>query len=173
MQGYYILHKIDRRIIHFMKLMNPIEKNVNKPTPIRVLHPITVKCVVDELSDKDTNVQKIREYAQSLNIMFITREYDSSKYSEDRDFIRHLPAFHIYEKKCYRNTFYPNTRPYQIIQDTVNQYLEKLKKRENRKTWRAFFQECIQTLKKVFHRKTALERYAEEKVRKSQAIDWS
>jgi hypothetical protein len=156
-----------------MNQMNPIQKTVNIAKPLRVLHPITVKCIVDELSDRDATVQKIREYAQSLNIIFITREYDSIKYSEDRDFVQRLPAFHIYEKKCYRKTFYPNTRPYQIIQDTVNQYLEKLKKRENRKTWKTFFQECIQTLKKVFHRKTALERYAEEKAMQSQIIDWS
>lgn len=156
-----------------MNQMNPIQKTVNIAKPLRVLHPITVKCIVDELSDRDATVQKIREYAQSLNIIFITREYDSIKYSEDRDFVQRLPAFHIYEKKCYRNTFYPNTRPYQIIQDTVNQYLEKLKKRENRKTWKTFFQECIQTLKKVFHIKTTLERYAEEKAMQSQIIDWS
>ena len=157
----------------FMKQMNPIEKNVNIPKPVKVIHPITVKCVVDDLSDKDKDVQKIRDYAQSLNVIFITREYNSSKYSDDRDFIRHLPAFHIYEKTYYRNTFYPNTRHYQIIQDTVNQYLEKLKKKENRRTWRAFFQECIQSLKKAFHRKTAMERYNEEKAKQSRVINWS
>jgi hypothetical protein len=154
--------------------MNPIEKSINKPKSISVIYPITVKCVVDDLSDKNKDVQKIREYAQSLNIIFITREYNSIKYSEDRDFIRHLPAFHIYEKTYYRNTFYPNTRPYQIIQDTVNQYLEKLKKKENRRTWKAFFQEYIQTLKKVFHRKTAMERYSEEMAKqKITVLNWS
>jgi hypothetical protein len=150
--------------------MNPIEKNVNKPTPVKVIYPITVKCVVDDLSDKDKDVQKIRDYAQSLNIIFITREYNSSKYSDDRDFIRHLPAFHIYEKTRYKNTFYPNTRPYQIIQDTVNQYLERKK---NKRSWGLFFQDCVQTLKKTFHRKTAMERYNEEKAKQSQVINWS
>ena len=155
--------------------MNPIEKNINISKPVKVIHPITVKCIVDDLSDKNNDVKKIREYAQSLNIIFITREYNSSKYSDDRDFIRYLPAFHIYEKTYYRNTFYPNTRPYQIIQDTVNQYLEKLKRKENRRTWKTFFQECIQTLKKPFHKKTQMERYNEEKAKQSRTlvINWS
>jgi hypothetical protein len=154
--------------------MNPIEKNVNKPKPVRVVYPITVKCVVDDLSDKDKDVQKIRDFAQGLNIIFITREYNSSKYSDDRDFIRRLPAFHIYEKTRYKNTFYPNTRPYQIIQDTVNHYLKNQKEKENRRTWRAFFQECVQTLKRVFHRKTAMERYNEEMAKqRTTVVNWS
>jgi formate dehydrogenase maturation protein FdhE len=54
-----------------------------------------------------------------------------------------------------------NTRPYQIIEETVAAYKDKLEKKRLRKskTWLVYLRAL---LKKVFHRKTAMERYQEE-----------
>jgi len=131
------------------------------------IYPITVKCVVDCLSDKIEGITKVREYAHSMNIHFMTREYDSKKYSDDRDIITHLPAFHIYVNSSYRNTFYLNTRPYQIIQETVEKYEASQQKRRNRRTWTTFYTDIRIYVKKLFHRKTAMERYEETKEKNS------
>ncbi len=133
---------------------------MNKIQPKKAdTYPITVKCIVDCLSDKIPELPAFREYAHSLNIQFMTREYNSKRYSEDRDIITRLPAFHIYIKKQYRHTFYPNTRPYQIMQDTVAEY----KKNINTRTWKDLYIDLKKYLSAVFHRKTAMERYQEDR----------
>ena len=137
-----------------------MENPMNKIQPKKAdTYPITVKCIVDCLSDKIPELPAFREYAHSLNIQFMTREYNSKRYSEDRDIITRLPAFHIYIKKQYRHTFYPNTRPYQIMQDTVAEY----KKNINTRTWKDLYVDLKKYLSAVFHRKTAMERYQEDK----------
>jgi hypothetical protein len=140
---------------------NPIVLLQNQVLPEKDKYPITVKCVVDCLSDKNKDIIKIRDYAHGENINFITREYNSSKYTDDRMVITRLPAFHIYVNSCYSTTFYLNTRPYQIIEETVAAYKDKLEKKRLRKskTWLVYLRAL---LKKVFHRKTAMERYQEE-----------
>ncbi len=142
-----------------------MENPLAKPPPPKKpeIYPITVKCIVDCLSDTDPDIVTFRDYAHSLNINFLTREYDSRKYSEDRDYITRLPAFHIYVKKQYRETFYPNTRPYQIMQNAVEAYKIKQHERLNRRTWVGYYREMKIRLVALFHRKTAMEKYQEEK----------
>ena len=143
-----------------------------KPLPKKEPYPITVKCIVDCISDKDPSLLPFREYAHSLNINFVTREYDSSRYSDDRDRITRLPAFHIYVKKTYRETFYPNTRPYQIMQDTVEAY--KIKQNIKKKTWTSFYTNLKARLAALFHRKTAMEKYNEGvQIDKRRVTNWS
>lgn len=123
---------------------NPIVR-----TP-KVNYPIMVRCVVDDLSEHNSEILKIREYVHSLNLTFTMREFNSVKYSDDRNNIKRLPAFHIYEKACYRNTFYLNTRPYQIIHDTLVIYKTRVVNREVKKqAWRKFFSNIIVSLKKI------------------------
>jgi hypothetical protein len=125
-------------------------------------YPITVKCVVDSLSDKIPENLKIREFSHNMNINFMTREYNSMKYSDDRDYITRLPAFHIYVHGGYRKTFFINTRPYQIIQEIVQEYEEAQERKRLRRTWRTFYTELRTYLKSIFKRKTAMEKYQEE-----------
>jgi len=132
-----------------------------KALPKKEPYPITVKCIVDCISEADPQLLPFREYAHSLNINFVTREYDSSRYSADRDIITRLPAFHIYIKKQYKETFYPNTRPYQIMQDTVEAYKIKEHKRIHKRTWSSFYTDVKKQLAALFHRKTAMEKYNE------------
>lgn len=143
-----------------------------KPPPRKEPYPITVKCIVDCISEADPQLLPFREYAHSLNINFVTREYDSRKYSADRDIITRLPAFHIYIKKQYKETFYPNTRPYQIMQDTVEAY--KIKQNIKKKTWTSFYTNLKARLAALFHRKTAMEKYNEGvQIDKRRITNWS
>jgi len=136
-------------------------------------YPITVKCVVETLSEKIPDILKIREYAHSMNVNFTSREYNSRKYSDDRDRITRLPAFHIYVHNSYRNTFYLNTRPYQIIQEIVEEY-KAVQERKRRRTWHTFYTEVRAYLKAAFKRKTAMEKYQEEQeYQKKRVRDWS
>jgi hypothetical protein len=151
---------------------NPLH---DKPPPRKEPYPITVKCIVDCISDVDPQLLPFREHAHSLNINFVTREYNSWKYSEDRDKITKLPAFHIYVKKTYRETFYPNTRPYQIMKDTVEAY--KIKQTIKKKTWTSFYTDLKSRLVALFHR-TAMEKYndgklKDEKSYQKRIINWS
>lgn len=145
------------------------------PKIVIPVYPITVKCVVDSLSEKIDGITKVREYAHSMNIHFMTREYDSKKYSDDRDIITHLPAFHIYVNSSYRNTFYLNTRPYQIIQEIVEKYEASQQRRRNKRTWTSFYTDIRIYVKKLFHRKTAMEKHEENRERNSAkpAREWS
>ena len=141
-----------------------MDNPLNPPKPPKKIehYPITVKCVVDCLSDNDPDIVIFRNYAHSLNINFQTREYDSRKWSEDRDIITRLPAFHIYVNKHYRETFYPNTRPYQIMYDTVEAYKVRQHERGSRRTWVAFYRDVKKHIATLFHRKTAMEKYQAE-----------
>lgn len=123
------------------------------------------------ISEVDPQLLPFREYAHSLNINFVTREYDSRKYSADRDIITRLPAFHIYIKKQYKETFYPNTRPYQIMQDTVEAY--KIKQNIKKKTWTSFYTNLKARLAALFHR-SAMEKYNEGvQIDKRRVTNWS
>jgi hypothetical protein len=145
-----------------------------KPLPKKEPYPITVKCIVDCISEVDPQLLPFREYAHSLNINFVTREYDSSRYSADRDIITRLPAFHIYIKKQYKETFYPNTRPYQIMQDTVEAYKIKQNVKKQRRTWTSFYTIVKTRLAALFHRKTAMEKYNESaQIDKRRVTNWS
>lgn len=142
-----------------------------KPTPKKEPYPITVKCIVDCISEADPQLLPFREYAHSLNINFVTREYDSSRYSDDRDRITRLPAFHIYVKKTYKETFYPNTRPYQIMQDTVESY--KIKQNIKKKTWISFYTVIKKRFAALF-RRTAMEKYNEGvQIDKRRITNWA
>ena len=113
-------------------------------------NPIMVRCVVDDLSEINPEILKIKTYVHSLNLTFTMREFNSVKYSDDRNNIRRLPAFHIYENGGYRNTFYLNTRPYQIIHDTLENYKIRLSIKEDKKqAWRKFFSNIVLSLKKI------------------------
>lgn len=94
-------------------MMNPmLQKNVIK----RETYPIKVVFVYKEPFDRNDPVfKKIREFCGDLNIEFEPRQYDSGVYKHDRDTITRLPALHLYENDRHEKTFYPETRPIQII----------------------------------------------------------
>jgi len=97
-------------------------------------YPVRIICVVSELSDAGLPlIQAIREYARDSGVIFQTRLYNSLKYSDDRNNITRLPAFHAYIKKAYTKTFFPNTRPIQHINESIEMYLKYKEAKAKRK----------------------------------------
>ena len=126
------------------------------PIPKRL--PITVVIVVKEISDYgNKDVQAIRQYCQELNIMVESRKYDSYRYNHDRDEVRQLPAFHIYENTKYLQTFYLHGRPYQIIHTVVHNFKRTCEERMARRSgWKKYISSVWGRVCGVFKRQTRL-----------------
>jgi hypothetical protein len=164
-------------------MQNPLQKpKRTRPSP----YPIVVKCIVEVLADyNNKDIHKIRDYAISQNVLFETRLYNSYRYSEDRYEVRELPAFHVYTNGLYMRTFYAKTRPLQHIQECIEEYKGALeRRRQRREYWNNIIPRTIgaivKAVRKVFHRKTRLERALDEKrlerIREERAhrqIEWS
>jgi hypothetical protein len=136
----------------------------------KIQYPIKIHCIVDDLSDasKDTLVRKIKEHAHQSKVIFSTRVYDSMKYSNDRDIITRLPAFHVYINKGYNRTFYANTRPLDHINECVELYLKgEDEKIQRRARWQKFYERCKSFFWRILHKETAMERYEKEAYIKS------
>ena len=119
------------------------------------MYPLSVCAVVSDLSTV-SELDKVRDHVNSLKLNFIVRVFNSSKYSDDRTNITRLPAFHIYEKKCYLTTFYLNSNPCEIIDTTLKSYKRKLLTQEISKIrWQNFFNKF--TLRKFKNNFTSLE----------------
>jgi len=131
----------------------------------KIQYPIKIYCIVDDLSDasRDTLIRKIKEHALQSKVIFTTRLYDSTKYSNDRDVITRLPAFHVYIKKGYNRTFYANTRPLDHINECVALYLKSEEERaERRERWIQFYERCKSFFFRLIHKETAMERHERE-----------
>ena len=130
-----------------------------------IKYPVKVYCIVDDLSDASRNIllRDIRAHAINSGVIFTTREYDSRKFSNDRDVIERLPAFHASVNKAYNRTFYPNTRPLDHINECINIciHAEELKARRKEK-WRKLYESFKTLIYKLSHKETAMERYEKE-----------
>ena len=173
-------------IIHPGVYLIPIMNNEQNENPIRLVMlakekeyldaakgshiPVHVTCVLDEYSDFNNPIlHGIRDHCNKKSVLFTSRLYDSDKYSCDRYFIERLPALHIYIKKAYIKTYYPNTRPLQHVDEAVELYLKRLESTKKRKgIWRKRFLSIVKWFKALGHNKTRLEKYQEE-----QAADWA
>ena len=125
--------RIPRRLRNSAK-MEIQQKNptavVQKPAPLQSRLPVRVICVVKSIDEPlSAPVQEIKKFCLDLNLFFETREFDSWKFTHDRDNIERLPAFHIYRRTIYERTFYPDTRPYQHIAEIKAIYVKGLEKK--------------------------------------------
>jgi len=87
-----------------------------------MLSSIEVCCVVGDHSQVDTDIELVNEYVSNLGLKFKLREYNTWKYSDDRDMISSLPAFHIYFGEGYIDTIYPDGKVLDNIDEYVTQY---------------------------------------------------
>ena len=135
-------------------------------TPTRL--PLKVVCVVKSLKDAGAdNLQVVKKFALEMRLLYETREYDSWKYNHDCDYITALPAFHLYVHGVYRTTFYPDTRPLQIILDAHREFVvaeTQRAERRARKPVREFFRRLAVALKGLIWRQSALDKAAAERV---------
>ena len=106
--------------------------------------PVHVIAVLEDLTYfSDQDIQKVYRYCMTNNIAFESRDFDSIKYSIDKHFVERLPAFHIFSESAYVRTFYPVSRPIQIIQETVNAYKFRQMKRAEKRTLRELWSELL------------------------------
>jgi len=129
-----------------------------KPKPKEYL-PIEIKCILYDLSDSnDDQIRNLRDYCHLKNLIFSTRRYNSSKYSDDRNYITKLPAFHVYMKDAYQNTFYLNAREINEVNIIIRLYNEKLeRKRKRKEEWNKFYEQ-IYNLFSIRYNRSLLER---------------
>jgi|Laugrespbdmm15sn_2_1035079.scaffolds.fasta_scaffold23261_1 hypothetical protein len=93
-------------------------------------YPIEVCCVVADHSDIDTDIEIVNEHSSNLGLNFKVREYDSWKYADDRYSITSLPAFHVYFGEGYVDTFYPDEKVLNNIEECIKKYEEIQKERK-------------------------------------------
>ena len=102
-------------------------------------YPIEVCCVVADHSDIDTDIEIVNEHTCNLGLKFKLREYDSWKYSDDRDMVASLPAFHIYIGEGYVDTFHTNENVLNNIDECIKKYEAKmLAAKRMTKFWKNF-----------------------------------
>jgi hypothetical protein len=152
-----------------MNQSNPVlesqaSANANKHSKT-IKYPVKIYCIVDDLSEasRDSRIREIRTHAINSGAIFTTREYDSRKFSNDRDVIERLPAFHAYINKAYNRTFYTNTRPLDHINECIDIYTDDQEKKIKRKEkWLKMYKSFKDLIHKLSRRETAMERYEKE-----------
>jgi len=133
------------------------------PNPNRIyvkLLPIKVEAVVEEGDDINLRaVIDMRNFCKEKNIHFETRLYNSRKNNYDCDYIERLPAFHLFEKKVYQDTFYPGDFAYHLVGEQVAAYkLRKAEKERRRGRFKRWAASMRVALAEAMRKETALER---------------
>jgi hypothetical protein len=120
--------------------------------------PICVTFVMRE-GGSAADAKEFRDFCAAKSLLFETRLYDSWRYRQDRDYVERLPALHIAVNGKWERTFYPVGRPYQHIQEVVQEYMERLeRKRAKKGRLLRRLREFAARVRGWFHRPTALER---------------
>ena len=124
--------------------------HTKKSKPPKNILQIVIKCILYDLSDfNDKDIHNIRDYCIEKNVLFSTRRFNSNKYSDDRNYILKLPAFHVIINDSYIETFYINTRPFQHIDKAIQKYNDIIeKKQKNKEAWKNYYNNFINMFKK-------------------------
>ena len=142
--------------------------------PSSHFHPLCVTLVVEELGQQaslESAITNLRALCRDLTIVFTTREYNPNRYRHDRDEIARLPALHFHKHGYHVKTFYLNTRPVQIIEDAVFNYVTELElKKERVNRWRSIPGRIHAFITGLLHRKTHMERAQEEQQVRSTSV---
>ena len=113
-------------------------------------YPIEVHYVFQYPHDEnDPILRKIQEFCSLMKIQFQIREFDSRKFSEDRDYITRLPAIQIYTDSEYDITEYPSNNPILAIRTVYETFeLKHLEYLAKKQIW----DEKLNFLKRIFKR---------------------
>ena len=96
-----------------------------------------VCCVVGD-SEEDEISDFVEAECMEAGIPFTIRAFDSWTYTEDRDHIKSLPAFHIYKNQTrYKMTIGSEENIMEVVKDYIHKKKEKAAKRRQR--WLTFF----------------------------------
>ena len=137
--------------------------HIEKKKEEKLYRSIKVVAVVDDLSTFHASLQGIKEFCLEQRIMYTTRVYNSSKIWEDCDIILRLPAIHVYINKGYNRTFYPNTRPFQHIEECIDLHDARIiRNKQRRRFWSSLYSNMGRYLQTMFRKKSKMERRNEE-----------
>jgi len=101
-----------------------------------IKYPIKILCILQNKSDSVKDIEQVQEHASNIGLDVSIREYNSLKYSDDRNYIEQLPAFHVYVSGGYRMTMYPDERPLDHIDNFVREYeINRAKIKRFAKAW--------------------------------------
>jgi hypothetical protein len=130
-------------------MLNPIHCNEENR-----MYPICVNFVVEEIDDvNDPVLRKIEELCLHLNIEFHLREFEPTKYIEDRHYITRLPAIQIYERGLCVQTVFTDEKPFLAIRQIHDKFeMEYLNRLAKKQIW----DEKLKYLKRIFFRKVSL-----------------
>jgi hypothetical protein len=103
---------------------------------------IKISCIVQHPNDLcGENIESIQLHCLNRGFTVEMRIFDSYSYSDDREYIISLPAFHIYIGAKYENTVYPSDSPIEIIDSYIEKYrASEEKARRRREVWKKFFE---------------------------------
>jgi len=96
-------------------VVNPMYSKNNedlKPNYSKFLVTYVVKNIDEE------DITAFITYCKTNKLKFIYREYSSSVYGEDKEYVEKLPAYHIYFDNLYVETCYEN--PIYIMNSILN-----------------------------------------------------
>ena len=119
---------------------------------------------------RDPFIPQMRDFCHEQKVHFTTREYAPRKYSEDCDFIERLPALQMVEGKYHHKTFYPDTRPYQHVEEAVLRHRSReLTKQASKGAWTKKFTSLQDSIANLFRKKTRMEQVEDEKKKAEKA----
>lgn len=137
----------------------PPPREMTDYLPIRVAY---VHAVGADM--RDPFIPEMRGFCQDHKVQFTTREYMPRKYSEDCDFVERLPALQMYEGRYANKTFYPDTRPYQIVEEAILRHKNRqLNKESSKGAWKKTLVKLQETVASLFHKKTRMEQVEDER----------
>ena len=116
------------------------------------MHPFRVEYVFKDCSEiQDSTIPSIIEYCTTMNIDFQIRKFNPFERSEDRHFIRELPALQVYEYDIYCHTIYMNESPIEILRRMFEKFEIKHAERLAKKQ---IWDEKLNHLKWLFKRES-------------------
>jgi hypothetical protein len=105
----------------------------------------------EEIDKNDPTFRKLEEYCELRNIQFTNRLFDSDKYEEDKFYVTKLPAIHIYYKKQYYETYFPDEHPIRDIRLVYNKLeIEEMEYLAKKQIW----DEKLKYIKRMFQQRS-------------------
>lgn len=102
-----------------------------------------------EIDTDDPILHELNKYCKLRNIVVKVRLFDPVKSEYDRRNITKLPAFHVYKKKQYYDTYYPDERSVQLIHLIYNKFeLQELEYLAKKQIW----DERLKYIKRLFRK---------------------
>jgi hypothetical protein len=89
----------------------------------------------------DSIFKIIKKYCHEANILLTSRYYNTTKYHEDCEYILSLPAFHVYFKNQYIDTFFADSKPLEDLRKILDKWRaeqneKEIRKEKRRQAWK-------------------------------------